>query len=157
MTKRSLAALTIFSAAPAVAAAIGALVNRRGLGWWYKSLRKPPFQPPKWLFAPVWTGLYAAMAVSAHRVWRAPDSPDRTRALRLWWAQLALNAAWSPLFFGLRRPRAALVDMAVLLPAVGGYLQAAARTDRPAAWLFAPYLGWTSFAALLNTEIVRRN
>jgi benzodiazapine receptor len=157
MNRRSLAALTIFAAAPALAAVAGAVSNRRSVGRWYGKLRKPPFQPPKWLFAPVWTALYGAMAISAHRVWKRPDSPARSRALQLWWGQLALNAAWSPIFFGLRRPRAALADMALLLPAVGGYLIEARRSDPTAAWLMAPYFAWTTFAAVLNAEIVRRN
>jgi tryptophan-rich sensory protein len=96
------------------------------------------------------------MSVSAWRVWRHGAAPARGRALRWWGAQLALNAAWSPLFFGLRRPRAALVDAVALAGAVGRYVGAARRADRAAAWLVLPYLGWACFAVALNAEIVRR-
>ena len=71
--------------------------------------------------------------------------------------QLGLNAAWSPLFFGLRDPAAALADVALLLPAAGAYTWSAARVDRPAAWMMAPYLGWTAFALALNARIAMDN
>jgi tryptophan-rich sensory protein len=146
-----------FAAATAAAGAAGAIASRRGIRVWYRFLRKPPFQPPPQAFAPVWTALYALMAYSAWRVSEAPDSNARRRALGLWWTQLALNAAWSPLFFGLRRPRLALADLALLLAAIGGYTAAARRVDRTAAAAMTPYLAWTLFAGVLNEEIVRRN
>lgn len=153
------AALAGFTAVTGAAAAAGVLAGpRRSESMrWYRSLAKPPFQPPAAAFAPVWTGLYAAIAVSGWRVWRRPDSPDRTRALRLWAAQMAANAAWTPLFFGARRTVLALADLSTLLPSAAGYTRAAARVDPPAAALMAPYLGWTAFAGVLNAEIVRRN
>jgi tryptophan-rich sensory protein len=105
----------------------------------------------------VWTVLYATIAVSGWRTWRRPDSPERTRALRLWAVQMAANAAWTPIFFGARRPRPALADLTVQLAATAGYVATAARVDRPAAVVLAPYLAWTAFAGALNEEIVRRN
>jgi tryptophan-rich sensory protein len=124
---------------------------------WYRELEKPVFTPPDRVFPVVWTALYAAMAASAWRIARRPPSPARRRALGLWATQLALNAAWTPLFFGARRPRAALGDLTALLGALGAYTATAARVDRPAAWLMAPYLGWSLFAFALNAEIARRN
>lgn len=124
---------------------------------WYRSLRKPPFQPPASLFGPVWTGLYATIAVSGWRVWRAPSSPERTRALALWGAQMATNAAWTPLFFGARWTALALADLTAQLTSTVAYTATAARVDRPAAAMMAPYLGWSAFAGALNAEIVRRN
>jgi translocator protein len=120
-------------------------------GAWYATLDKPPFTPPSAAFPIAWTILYVLMAVSAYRV-----SHDR-RAISLWAAQLALNAAWSPLFFGLRSPRLALAVIVVLLVMIALYTRAAARVDRPAAWMMAPYLAWVAFATLLNAEIARRN
>lgn len=152
---RSLGAAALFAGATIAAAATGAR-SSSARSPWYRSLAKPPWQPPPAAFAPVWTALYALGAASGWRSWRSPR-PARRRALALWGLQLALNAAWSPLFFGLRRPRAALVDAALLVPAVGAYALAARRADPLAAVLVLPYLGWSAFALALNAEIVRRN
>lgn len=123
---------------------------------WYSRLKKSPANPPDAVFAPVWTALYAAMAVSAYRIWSSGDA-RRGRALSLWGAQLALNAAWNPIFFGARKPKAALADLLALFVVVAAYTSSARKIDRPAAWLMAPYLAWLGFAGLLNAEIVRRN
>jgi tryptophan-rich sensory protein len=96
------------------------------------------------------------MATSGYRVWRA-SSPGRSRALRLWAAQLALNAAWPPLFFGARRPRAALADAALLVPAAAAYALSARKVDRAAAWLVVPYVAWTGFALWLNARLVAKS
>ena len=149
-------ALGGFVGAVAAAAVVGGVATTRNQDW-YRSLRKPPFNPPDWLFGPAWTTLYALMATSAYRVWRAPPSPERSRALGLWGAQLALNAAWSPLFFGAHRPRAALVDLALLVVGICAYANEARKVDAPAAWMMAPYGAWCAFAGLLNEEIVRLN
>jgi tryptophan-rich sensory protein len=109
------------------------------------------------VFGPVWTTLYGLMSVSAYRVFRGPASPERTRALRLWWGQLALNGAWSPLFFGARRPRLALGDLVGLTLGVAEYTASARKVDRAAAWLMAPYLAWLGYAGWLNLGIIRRN
>ena len=154
---RSLLALAVFAGATVAVAAIGARATRRGRGAWYRLLSKPAGQPPPQLFAPVWTTLYGLMALSAHRIFKAHPSRDRDRALRLWWGQLILNGAWSPLFFGAHRARLALVDLAGLTAAVGGYAHRASKVDRLAAWLMAPYLGWLGYAGWLNLGIVRRN
>ncbi|HEX6421524.1 MAG TPA: tryptophan-rich sensory protein [Acidimicrobiales bacterium] len=153
------AALVGFAAVAGAAAAGGALVGpaRPATMRWYRSLAKPPFQPPASVFGPVWSVLYGAIALSGWRVWRRPAAPDRTRALRLWAAQMAANAAWTPLFFGARRPGIALADLAAQLSSTAGYAATAARVDRPAAALMVPYLAWTAFAGVLNEEIVRRN
>lgn len=147
-------------AAPVIAAAvIGARFGPRSAptGRWYRKLAKPPFQPPAAAFAPVWTALYAGIAESGYRVWRAPADPWRTRALGLWGAQMAANAAFMPVFFGARRPKAALGVVGVQVAATAAYMAAARRVDRPAAALMAPYLAWSGFAGALNEEIVRRN
>lgn len=155
---RSAAALAAFGGLAAAASALGArATGSPRLRPWYRALSKPRWQPPSSAFPVVWTALYGLMTVSAWRVWRRGRGAPRRRALAWWGAQLALNAAWSPLFFGLRRPRAALVDAALLAAAVPAYAAAAHRVDREAAWLVAPYVGWAAFAAALNGAIVARN
>lgn len=142
------------------AAALGALtMNGKGSpnGAWYKSLKKPAFQPPNWVFGPVWTALYGTIAYSGWRIYKAPKSAERTRALALWGTQLALNAAWTPLFFGARKPGVALVDMAALDAAAVAYVAAARKVDTRAAASLAPYLAWIGFASALNTAIVAKN
>jgi tryptophan-rich sensory protein len=151
-------ALAGFGALTAGAAALGARTSGSArIRPWYRALSKPRWQPPASAFPPVWTTLYGLMSLSAWRVWKREIGPGRRSALRWWGAQLALNAAWSPLFFGLRRPRLALADAVLLALAVGGYARASRRVDRSAAWLVVPYLAWSGFAAVLNAEIVRRN
>ncbi len=152
-----LLAFGTFAGATAAVSALGAAATRRSVrSGWYRRLEKPRYQPPSAAFPPVWTALYALMATSGYRVWRS-RSPARRRALALWSAQLALNGAWSPVFFGARRPRAALGVLAALLPVVGAYAWTARRVDRAAAVLMLPYLGWSGFALVLNASIVRRN
>ena len=139
------------------AAMLGRVATRRSVGVWYRTLRKPPYQPPSWIFGPVWTTLYGLMAASAYRVWKQQPSRSRSVALALWGTQLAMNAAWTPLFFGARKKRAALVDLAALVAAVAAYAQVSKKIDKPAAAMMIPYLGWLGFAGLLNEELIRRN
>lgn len=121
---------------------------------WYAALAKPFFQPPGWLFAPVWTLLYILIALAGARLWaRAP----RSAAMLLWFIQLGLNFAWSPTFFGMHAPKASLVVMLALLIALLGTIREMLRVDRTAALLFLPYLAWVSFASLLNGAVVWLN
>jgi translocator protein len=152
-----LAALGFFGATAAASALGRAATGRVARNPWYRGLRKPRWQPPRQAFPVVWTTLYAMAAVSGHRVWRAPEGRARRRALALWGGQLVLNAAWSPLFFRLRRPRAALADAVALTTMLGAYAASARRVDRRAAWLVVPYLGWSAFAVALNATIVLLN
>jgi len=156
MKRSSWWALAGFAGAVAAAALVGG-VTQKGSRGWYRTLRKPAFTPPDWIFGPVWTGLYVLMAGSAWRVWRQPPSPARSRALALWGVQLAANAAWTPIFFGARRPAWALADLALLAVGLGAYINEARKVDRASAWMMAPYAAWSSFAAALNEEIVRLN
>jgi tryptophan-rich sensory protein len=123
-------------------------------GAWYQGLAKPSFNPPDWLFGPVWSLLYVLIAIAGWRIWRiAPDSG----AMRLWGLQLLLNYLWSPVFFGLQRPGLALLVIVALLAAIVGFVALARPLDRPAAWLFVPYALWVAFATLLNAAIWRLN
>jgi tryptophan-rich sensory protein len=155
--RRTRFGLLPFLGATAAVALLGARVTKRGGGAWYRMLRKPSFNPPARAFGPMWTTLYGLVSWSAYRIWKLPDSPERTSALRIWKAQLALNGLWSPLFFGKHAPRAALVDLAAMTSTIVAYIKVAAKLDRLAGVLMAPYLGWVAFAGILNGTLIRRN
>jgi len=137
----------------------GALfVNSDSLEGWYAQLEKPAFRPPDWLFAPVWTLLYFLMAVSAFLVWREGlNSPHVKLALVFFLLQLALNALWTPLFFGLHFIGWALIDIIALLVAIIATILTFLRVSKPAAALLIPYLLWTAFATVLNTRLYQLN
>ena len=124
---------------------------------WYDQLDKPSYNPPEAVFPAVWTVLYSLMAISGWRVWRSEDSAARSRALRLWFAQLATNAEWTRLFFGKRRPDRALADVLLLESMIIRYIVTADQVDHGAAMAFIPYAGWVAFATVLNADIARRN
>jgi tryptophan-rich sensory protein len=145
--------LIVFIVAVAAVAAVGALFEP---GEWYGGLVKPQWTPPSWLFAPVWSLLYVAIAVAGWRVWRS-EGADRVRALQWWGAQLALNALWSWLFFGLHLPWIALLDLCLLVVCIAGFMSSTWRQSRMASWLFAPYLLWVLFAGALNLAIALAN
>ncbi len=134
------------------AAAIGGAITATSVDTWYATLAKPWFNPPAWVFGPVWTVLYAMMAAAAWLVWRRGRGVARP-ALALFVVQLALNVGWSGLFFGLRSPGLALIEIVLLWLAIAATAAAFARHDKVAAWLMLPYLGWVTFAAALNAAI----
>ena len=136
------------------AASLGALFMP---GEWYATLKKPAWNPPGWIFGPVWSALYTMMAVAAWLVWKRGGFAAQRRPLALFLVQLALNAAWTPLFFGLHRPGLAFAEIVLLWLAIAATLVAFRHVSRPAAWLLAPYLAWVSFAALLNFTLWRLN
>jgi len=154
---RELLALVAFLVACYGAAALGNVAATGLWDGWYGALRKPAFTPPGWLFGPVWTVLYACMGIAAWLVWRRRGFRGGAAALSLFAVQLALNAAWTPLFFGLRNPALALVDIAALWGAIVLTVVWFFPVSRPAGWLMVPYLAWTSFAAVLNFELWRLN
>lgn len=126
-------------------------------GEWYAALRKPAWNPPGWLFGPVWTALYTMMAVAAWLVWRQGGWAKQRRPLLIFLAQLALNALWTPLFFGLHQPGVAFAEIILLWLAIAWTIAAFWREHRLAAGLLAPYLAWVSFAAVLNGTLWRLN
>ena len=126
-------------------------------GDWYAQIKKPAWNPPGWIFGPVWTALYVMMAASAWLVWRRGGFPMRRGPLGLFLVQLALNAAWSPLFFGLKDPALAYAEIVLLWLAILGTLVVFWRVDRFAGALLAPYLAWVGFAAVLNFTLWRLN
>ena len=142
----------------ALVAAIGGAVTAASLPVWSAGLAKPPFNPPNWIFDPVWTARYLLMAIAAWRVSRrGGQGRERSLALGLWGAQLALNLAWSLIFFGRHAPGPAAVELALLLSAIIATLWAFARIDRIAGLMMAPYLAWCSFAFALNWAVWRLN
>ena len=123
---------------------------------YYRSLRRPRWAPPTWLFGPAWTLLYALMGIAAWLV--ADRAGHRSRpALGAFGVQLALNAAWTPIFFGLRRPGLALVEIAAMWLAVAATTLLFFGRRTLAGVLLLPYLAWVTYAAALNWEIWRRN
>ena len=126
-------------------------------GEWYAGLRKPAWNPPGWVFGPVWSALYTMMAVAAWLVWKRGGFVAQRRPLALFLAQLVLNAAWTPLFFGLQQPGIAFVEIVLLWLAIASTLAAFRPVSRVAAWLLAPYLVWVSFATMLNFALWRLN
>lgn len=146
--------LLVFIALNAATALSGAVFRP---GDWYETLNKPPWQPPKWLFAPVWMVLYGMIAVSGWTVWRIAGLEDGAVALGVYLLQLALNFCWSWIFFGRRRPDLALLEMVALWLSVLAVIVLFYPIASGAAWLLLPYLAWVSFAMLLNFSIWRRN
>lgn len=136
------------------AAATGALVDT---GDWYGSLKKPAWNPPSWLFGPVWSTLYTMMAVSAWLVWKRGGWSAQSRPLVWFLAQWFLNALWTPLFFGLHRPDLAFAEILLLWTTIAVTLSQFWRVSRTAAWLLVPYLLWVSFATMLNYVLWRMN
>ncbi len=153
---RDLLALLALVLLCAAVAAVGGGATASSLPLWYAGLHKPSFNPPNWIFGPVWSLLYLMMAVAAWRVWRRHQA-GRYPALALWGVQLGLNLAWSLIFFGLRAPGPALIDLTLLLVAIAATGVAFLRCDRAAAWMLAPYFAWCCFAFALNFEIWRLN
>jgi tryptophan-rich sensory protein len=140
-----------------LAAALAAFTaSRFQPGAWYEALQKPAWTPPDWLFAPVWTVLYIAIAVAGWLVWRHGGAQPSVPLL-FWVAQLILNFVWSWLFFGLHRPDLALLDIVLLGVAIAGFVISALPVSRLAAALFVPYAVWVAYAAALNFSIWQAN
>jgi len=138
---------------------LGSFFTASSLQSWYTGLVKPAFTPPGWVFGPVWTVLYTLMGIAAWLVWRRGSlaDPNIRNAVFLFLIQLSLNTLWSALFFGLRSPLLALVDILALAAAILATIAAFKPVSPLAAWLMVPYLAWVSFAAILNASIWKLN
>lgn len=165
-TRRTLglAALAASVATPLVLGGVGGIVTSRAIPTWYATLEKPEWNPPSWVFGPVWTTLYVLMGVAAWLVWRrereATTSEDRARArtaLAVYVLQLALNAIWSPTFFGLKRIDIAFGVILALLAALVETVRRFSEVRRSAGLLLVPYLAWVTFATVLNGTLWRLN
>jgi tryptophan-rich sensory protein len=156
--RASWGALAISVAVVAVVAAVGASWTHTGPGTWYAGLTLPPWNPPSWLFAPVWTALYLAMAVAAWLVaGRGMHRRDVRLALGAYAVQLLLNFAWTGIFFALEAPGWALVDINALWLAIVVTTILFWRLVPVAGWLMVPYLLWVAYAASLNASIAALN
>ena len=149
--------LVIFLVLCFAAAGIGAAVTMPKIPGWYAILAKPSWNPPNWIFGPVWSALYLSMAVAAWLVWRQGGLADATMPLALFGVQLVLNVLWSCLFFGLQNPGLAFVEVLILWVAIAATMVAFWFRSSVAGLLFVPYLAWVSFASVLNFVIWRLN
>lgn len=128
------------------------------IGPWYRSLVKPSWQPPDWLFGPAWTVIFTLIAIAGVLAWRATDTLSGRRWLiGLFALNGVLNMLWSFLFFYLQRPALALIEVAFLWLSIVSLIVPAARARPLAGWLLAPYLAWVSFASFLNYTVVKLN
>ncbi|NIM27423.1 MAG: tryptophan-rich sensory protein [Gammaproteobacteria bacterium] len=152
-----IAGLIVFIVICLGVSALGGLVTATSVGGWYQGLEKPPFNPPDWVFAPVWTTLYVLMAIAAWRVWRRAGFERGAGALAVFAVQLALNLAWSFVFFGLQRIDLALVEIVILLVAIIATAAMFWRIDRLAGMLLVPYALWVAFATALNASLWQLN
>lgn len=135
------------------ASLLGQLATFPNLAPWFAGLVKPSFNPPNWVFGPVWTTLYALMAFAAWRILRLPPSPARRTATILFFGQLALNVAWSWMFFAAHSPLLGLVNVVPQFLVIVATLVAFARLDRIAGWCMAPLALWVGYASLLNAAV----
>lgn len=162
---RDIIVLAVSIAMPLALGGAGGVVTARALPDWYAVLAKPAWNPPGWVFGPAWTVLYTTMGVAAWLVWRrgkgVEDSTDDRgevrSALRVYGVQLALNAAWTPVFFGFQRLDVALVVIVALLISIGETIRRFRRVSPAAATLLLPYLAWVAFATTLNWSIWHLN
>lgn len=158
MSRKSAAGLAIFLGMSFAAMIFGGLFTNPAIrSGWYALLKKPPFQPPAWVFGPVWTLLYVLMAVSAWLVWEREEERPVKVPLLLYFGQLLLNVAWSLLFFGMGRPDLAFAEILLLWAFILAVTVLFYRVRPAAGLLLIPYLAWVSFAALLNGFIWRLN
>ncbi len=130
---------------------VGSFFTFSAIPTWYAALAKPSFSPPNWVFGPVWTILYILMGISLYLVWLKKKVPT------VFWIQLILNVAWSIIFFGMKNPTLALVDIAVLWVAIVLTIKSFSKINNLAGQLLYPYLTWVSFASILNLKIVILN
>lgn len=157
MPLTKLAALILFLALSAAAATLGGYWTSLSVGDWYASLQKPTWNPPGWVFGPVWTALYILMAVAAWLVWLSRPGPERTIALGVYVTQLILNTTWSGAFFALRSPVLGMVNILLLLLLIGWTIKRFRGVSPAAAVLMIPYMGWVTFAAAINFTLWRMN
>ncbi|MFN3753139.1 TspO/MBR family protein [Flavobacterium sp.] len=134
---------------------LSGVVTRESITTWYPTLVKPVFNPPNWIFAPVWTMLYIMMGVAGGMIWNRMETDEENvkKAFRFFMYQLGLNALWSYLFFGLHNPLLALIEIILLLLVIFETYTQFKIIDKVAGMLFIPYLAWVSFATVLNACI----
>ncbi len=143
---------------PQLAGGIGALFTAPGENTWYQMLEKPIFNPPGWIFGPVWTILYICMGIAVFLVWNyAQKGKEKEKALLLFWVHLVFNASWSIVFFFLQSPEWAFINILIILVFIYHLIKKFFVLNKKAAYLLIPYMVWVSFATLLNLSIVLLN
>ncbi len=139
------------------AAGLGSLFTTPSVGGWYKTLSKPTWTPPNWVFGPVWSLLYLGMAIAAWLVWRSAGISGAKLPLAFFALQLAMNVSWSAIFFSAHMPSFAFAEIVLLWLVILATIVAFWPVSRAAGWLMLPYLLWVAFAAALNSSIWRLN
>ena len=157
MNGRQIRRLIICIALPLVTGALSGYIIKDDITGWYAQLQKPVFDPPNWLFAPVWTLLYILMGVSYFMIYELKPDDTRAKALLAFYVQLGLNFFWSIIFFNMHRPAAALLEIALLWVSILLMIFLFRKLNPLAAYLQIPYLLWVSFATLLNAAIWTMN
>lgn len=137
---------------PQVAGGTGAYFTITSIESWYQTINKPSFNPPGWLFGPVWTTLYILMGIACYLIWKS-NHPQKKPLLILYFAQLGLNALWSPAFFGMESSVLGLVVIIPLWVLIFLSVKKFKLINSWASWLMIPYLAWVSFATVLNFSI----
>ena len=133
---------------------IGSVFTTPSIAGWYAGLAKPALNPPAWVFAPVWTTLFALMGIAAFLIWqKGLNRKDTKIALGVFACQLVLNTCWSIIFFGMHNIGGALIEITILWLAIAATIFVFAKISKPAAWLLVPYILWVSFAGYLNYSL----
>ncbi|MBW6441818.1 tryptophan-rich sensory protein [Patescibacteria group bacterium] len=140
-----------------LAGIIGSLFTTPAIRGWYTGITKPSFNPPNWLFAPVWTTLFVLMGISVSMIWLSEKNELRKKALVIFFIQLVLNTLWSIIFFGMENPMLAFYEIIILWFAILYTIILFWKIKKPAAILLIPYILWVSFAAVLNLSIALLN
>ena len=158
MTKIKVLPLILSVGVCFLAAGIGSVFTTSAIDTWYTTLQKPFFNPPNWIFGPVWTLLYLMMGISLYIVWNTKNhANERRQGLKFFFVQLAFNVLWSMLFFGLKSPIAAFIVIIILWLAIYLTIRKFLRVSEFAGRLLMPYLAWVSFATILNLSIIILN
>ena len=154
MNKNKVVKLIVAILVCQLAGFVGSIFTSPAISGWYASIQKPLFNPPNWVFAPVWTTLFLLMGISLYLIWdKGLEKKDVKLAVSVFGVQLALNIVWSFLFFGLQSPFLAFIEIVLLWIAILATIILFYRISKKAGLLLAPYLLWVSFAAFLNYSI----
>jgi len=157
MTQSLIAKSTLCAIVCVILGFLSGILSGSGNTEWYQNLNMPSFQPPSWIFGPMWTLLYILMGIAAARVWQKSDRGLQSSAIRLFVIQMVLNLAWSPIFFGMKEPLIALVVIVVMWLLILLTIISFSKVDKLASYLLVPYISWVSFATILNASVVYLN
>jgi translocator protein len=157
MKKKNILVLIFLLFLPQAAGLIGAYFTLPAISSWYQFLNRPSWSPPNWLFGPAWTTLYFLMGAASFLIWQKRKEPEAKKALMVYFVHLPLNTLWSIIFFGLRNPLWAFIEIIALWGLILYLTISFYKLKRVAGCLFLPYLLWVSFASILNLAIVLLN